>query len=352
MMKKDFIKYKVKPSDSLNSIAFRMNMNKHDLKEFHNQNSGKMDKLWFDSLRGVEFILIPIAYISKEEHENLLQKRLPSVQDLASFHADEYNITENIQQFNKSELTFNYEVNIEIEQKASQVIATTRQKDVKKNSSTPVDKISSLALACMETVSPIPFIISPDGKISLFADHKTLVQKFKDNQTAIRDFFTGAPSKAYIDLFYENISNEKYFLKQISSTLLNKILFPNMNWFSRKSRWVECFKIYHNSFPLKFDFNAEYFHENIEYVETVIKGIIAENCSLQELIKGSRFENEKQEENINASIYIHYFTDKLTKQLVEVSASVLICHRNELFYKHDLNIKTQKTNENLYHKGQ
>ncbi|RKE75484.1 LysM peptidoglycan-binding domain-containing protein [Chryseobacterium sp. AG363] len=342
MMKKDFIKYKVKPDDSLNSIAFRMNMNKHDLKEFHNQNCGKMDKLWFESLRGVDFILIPIAYVSKEEYEDLLQKRLPSAQDLASLHADEYNITENIQQFNKNELTFNYKVNIEIDQKATQIIAKKRQKNFKKNNCTPDDKVSSLALACMETVSPIPFIISPDGKISSFANHKTLVQKFKDNQTAIRDFFTGAPSKAYIDLFYENISNEKYFLKKISSTLLNKVLFPDINWFSRKSSWVERFKIYPNSFPLKFDFNAEYFHENIEYVETVIKGIIAENCSLQELIKGSRFENEKQEDSINASIEIHYFTNKFTKQLAEASATICICHRNELFYKHYLNLKTQK----------
>ncbi|MCP1298247.1 LysM peptidoglycan-binding domain-containing protein [Chryseobacterium sp. S0630] len=342
MMKKDFIKYKVKSNDSLSSIAFRMNMNKHDLKEFHNQNCGKMDKLWFESLRGVEFILIPIDYVSKEEQEDQLQKRLPSVQDLVLFHAGEYNITENIQELNKDQLEFNYKVNIEIEQKTTQIIAKTRQKNFKKNNCTPDDKVSSLALACMETVSPIPFIISPHGKISSFAGHKTLVQNFKDNQTAIRDFFTGAPSKAYIDLFYENISNEKYFLKQISSTLLNEVLFPDINWFSRKSSWVERFKIYHNSFSLKFDFNAEYFHENIEYVETVIKGIIAENCSLHELIKGSRFENEKQEDSINTSIEIHYFTNKFTKQLAEASATICICNRNELFYKHHLNLKTQK----------
>ncbi|WP_426477184.1 hypothetical protein ACP3T3_18225 [Chryseobacterium sp. CBSDS_008] len=183
MMKKDFIKYKVKPDDSLSSITFRMNMNKYDLKEFHNQNCGKMDKLWFESLKGVEFILIPTAYISKEEQEDQLQKRLPFAQDLASFHADEYNITENIQQLNKSELEFNYNVNIEIEQKAAQIIAKTRQKNFKKNNCTPDDKVTSLALACMEAVSPIPFIISPHGKISSFADHKTLVQKFKDNET-------------------------------------------------------------------------------------------------------------------------------------------------------------------------
>lgn len=74
MMENDFIKYKVQPKDSLNSIAFRMNMNELELKEFHNKHCEKMDKLWFGNLQGVKFILIPISYISKTEQERQLQK--------------------------------------------------------------------------------------------------------------------------------------------------------------------------------------------------------------------------------------------------------------------------------------
>ncbi|MDR2238724.1 MAG: LysM peptidoglycan-binding domain-containing protein [Chryseobacterium sp.] len=68
-MESSFIKYQVKPKDSLSSIALRMNMSVYDLKEFHNQHCGKMDKLWFENLTGVKFILIPVSYVSQNNKQ-------------------------------------------------------------------------------------------------------------------------------------------------------------------------------------------------------------------------------------------------------------------------------------------
>ncbi|WP_426276137.1 hypothetical protein ACN9MN_14780 [Chryseobacterium sp. S-02] len=340
MMENDFIKYKVQPKDSLNSIAFRMNMNELELKEFHNKHCEKMDKLWFGNLQGVKFILIPISYISKTEQERQLQKKLPSIVDIISFHSSEYIVTENIEQFNQDQLQLNYKIRLDIEEKKGQIIVKTQQTDFRKNNIVPDDKVTSFALACMEKISPISFILS-EGKISALANHKSLVQKFKDKKSELKDFFIGDVANSYIDLFSDNISNEDYFLRQMQCTLVYKILFPDINWFHKKTEWKEKFAIYYNSFPLEFNFKTEYFYENPEYIETVLTGKISENCSFQELIKGSRIRDENDVNKLKANIHLYYFTNKITRQLSEIKLEINIWYKDKLFHKHKLHLKAQ-----------
>ena len=93
-----------------------------------------------------------------------------------------------------------------------------------------------------------------------------------------------------------------------------------------------------NSFPLEFSCQTEQLFEDSELVETKMTGTLSENCSLRELLKGIRIEDEDIQNNINAEIIIQYFTSKTTKQLREIKSSVNIWHQNELFQKHKLQI--------------
>lgn len=336
----NFIKHKVRPDDNLSSIAARINISEKDLKEFHNQNCGKMDKLFVTNLKGIEFVLIPVHFISEEEKKIEQQKLLPSTYYFPKFHFDTYSVEENFEQTESENLKFNYKIDLNIQEDKENIIAEIYIKDVTKNNEIPHDKISSLALECMKSLYPISYKISLNGKIESFFKHQSLIKKFKAKRNNIEEFYIGDISKKYLDTFEEDISDEAYFFRQMQSNILYQILFPNLEWFHKKSTWKEKIYIQINSFPLEFSFQTEQLFEDSEFVETTVEGTLLENCSLREFLKGNRIEDENKdlENNIDIEIIIEYFTHKDTKQLHEIKSSVIIWYQNELFQKHQLQI--------------
>jgi len=348
MIPQNFIRHKVRPSDSLTSLAKRINLSENDLKEFHNQNCGKMDKLWVTNLRGIEVVLIPTHFIIEKEYELQQRKMLPTESYFANFHLNKYSVEECFEQPEKEDLKFNYIINLNIHEKNGSFVSTIDLKDFTKNSNTPDDKISSLSLGCMKSLYPISFQLSDDGSIHSCFEHQKVIEKFWSKRNDIEDFYIGEISKKYLDTFAQNISDEDYFLQQIQSNWLYQILFPNLKWFHHKTFWNEKFFIYRNSFPIEFEFKTENQYEDIYHIETILTGKIIENYSLRGLLKGIRIEDEDPENLIEAEIEIHYFTDRISKQLIEVKSSVSIWFLNELFQKHNLHI-TQNNDENLPH---
>ncbi|WP_123947042.1 hypothetical protein [Chryseobacterium sp. CBo1] len=337
-MMPNFIKHKVRPQDSLASLASRMRMTEDELKEFHNHNCGKMDKLWFTNLRGVEFVLIPTLFISKEEQEIRKSKMLPSKEYSQGFHASKYLVSEKFEEPHKKDSDFNYSANLNIQNSKHGFAAETSLADFRKNGIASDDKVSSLSLACMNSIYPIPYNISQKGKLGSLLDHKNLIEKFRNKRADLEDFFIGDISKSYIDWFVEKLTDENYFFRQIQSSLLYQTLFPNLEWFHKKTGWKEAFYIYKNSFPVEFNFQTELTFDDPDLVETKITGTNSENCSLRELLKGIRIEDENAKDYIDAEIQIQYFTHKITKQLYEIKSSVEIRHQNEVFQKHHLHI--------------
>jgi len=261
---------------------------------------------------------------------------------------NEYSIEECFEQPGKENLKFNYTINLNIQEKNENFVVNIDLKNFTKNGNIPDDKISSLSLECMKSLYPISFQLSDNGIIDSCFEHQKVIEKFKSKRNDIEDFYIGEISKKYLDTFEENISNGAYFLQQIQSNWMYQIIFPNLKWLHHKSFWNEKFIIYKNSFPIEFEFKTESLYEDIYHVETILTGKIIENCSLRELLKGIRIEDEDPESFIEAEIEIHYFTDRISKQLIEVKSSVSIWFENELFQKHTLHL-TQNNDENLPH---
>lgn len=342
----NFIKHKVRPDDSLSSIAARIYISENDLKTFHNQNCGKMNKLFVNNLKGIDFILIPTHLVSEEKQKLQQQKLLPPPDYFLKFHFDKYSVEEYFEQSDNENLKFNYKIDLNIQEEKENFIAQVHVKNLAKKNATPDDKVSSLALECMKSLYPISYKISSTGKIESFSKHQRLIEKFKVKRNDIEDFYVGEISQKYLNTFEKDISDEDYFFRQMQSNLLYQVLFPNLEWLHKKSTWKEKFYIQINSFPLEFSFQTEQLFEDSELVETKMTGTLSENCSLRELLKGIRIEDEDIQNNINAEILIQYFTSKTTKQLREIKSSVNIWHQNELFQKHQLHI-TQYKDENL-----
>lgn len=349
MIPQNFIRYKVRPDDTLTSLAKRINISENDLKEFHNLNCGKMNKLWVSNLKGIDFVLIPTHFITEKELEQQQRKMLPSENYFLNFHANQYAVEENFEHPGKHDSKFNYTVNLNIQQKQRNFIADIELKNYTKNGNVPDDKISSLSLECMKSIYPISFELSENGTIQSRFGHQKIIEKFKSKRNDIEDFHIGEISENYLKTFEQNISNESYFLKQMQSNILYQILFPNLKSFLKKTVWKDKFTVYPNSFPLEFECKTEHEFEDEKYIQTNIFGNLSENCSLRELLKGMRIEDESIENNVQVEIKTNYFTGKISKQLIEVKSSIKIWFQDELFQKHNIHI-TQNNDENLPHK--
>lgn len=338
MILQNFIRHKVRPDDTLTSLAKRINISENDLKEFHNQNCGKMNKLWVSNLKGIDFVLIPTHFITEEEQEHQNRKMLPSENYFLNFHASQYDVEENFEQPGKQNFKFNYTVNLNIQQKKRNFVADIELKNYTKNGNVPDDKISSLSLDCMKTIYPISFELSENGTIQSSFRNQKIIEKFKSKRNDIEDFHIGEIVKTYLETFEQNISNESYFLKQIQSNILHQILFPNLKSFNKKTFWKDKFTVYPNSFPLEFECKTEHEFENEKYIHTTISGNLSENCSLRELLKGMRIEDENIDDYVQVEIEINYLTDKILKQLIEVKSSFKIWFQDELFQEHRLHL--------------
>ncbi|WBV59853.1 LysM peptidoglycan-binding domain-containing protein [Chryseobacterium camelliae] len=338
-MEINFIKYNVRPNDTLSSIASRLKITKEDLKNFHNSRCEKMNRLYVENLKGVNYILISTNYTNKEENLKRQQQLLPSKEYSKEFHSEHYTIKENIEWSTEKEISIEYQVDLIVEDKKHQTIISVNQTDFKKDHIKPDDKISSLSIACMQTISPVPFIISGNGILQEIFEPQKVLKKFKNKRCDIEDFFSGEIPKKYLDLFEENLSNENYLFKHLTSTLLYQVLFPKMDWFHKTLVWTEAFTVYPNSFSVHCEFETEhYINNDSQTIKTTVKGNINDHCTLLEVIKSRRFNDSVSDDRIKGEIYIEYTTSTKSKQLSEAQAVITLWQQEELYFKHHLSI--------------
>lgn len=338
-MGEDFIIYQVKQQDNLGSIASRVNMHEEDLKVFHNLHCGKLDKIWFSNLRGIHSVCVPTQYVSPEKKLENLKQYLPPKKYTPKLHAKKYSVSEIFEKQDTKPLNFQYDIELDFHEDETGVYVNTHQTNFEKEGEKPDDKISSLALDCRESISPIPFLLSDNGKISSIFQHNEIIKKFKTQRESIEDFHIGEVSKKYINLFEENISNESYFFKQIKSTVLFQILFPTTDWFHKTTFWNDSFFIYPNSFDLNFKFNIEFDDSHPLLFRAKITAFLQDNCSLRELLRGMKIEDENPEDDLFSEMHFTYDFDKSSRQLLEIDAIIIIGYHGEIYQKQHLHLK-------------
>lgn len=333
--------YEVQPGDTLGKIGTTIGMTGDQLKNFHNSHCGKMDKVWFDNLFGIQQIIIPKDYKSLEQLKTEREKELPPPHLTEDFYADCYSVRETFSSFSGNDIEIEYKVDINFKEKQETGLADhtaeVRCHDFRKNENNPDDKISEIALACMESIYPVSFTISFQGKISGIFEFEKLKQKFKEKRPDLEDFFIGEIYRTYFDKFQSNLGNQEYILKQFSSTLLYQLIFPKMEWFHKTDDWTEDFYFIQNSFLLKCRMNAEYNHTESGIAETLLKGYIEDLFSIQEIVRGSSF-TEKSQEQAGGEIEFRYLTDKKTKKMLQAEASVILKNQEELYRKQTLKL--------------
>ena len=331
-----FTIYDVKPDDTLTKIGQKIGMSEDEVRDFHNHNCERNGLMWFNGLLGVKKLVLPKNFKSTAQIKKENLAALPSKVLSPTFYADTYQVVESYESDFENKVDVSYSVDIQLkeieEKQIKSLVASVHCHNFKKNGEKPDDKMSELSIACAESIAPIKLKISAEGKMSGIFEFEKLLPTFEEKRKDLEEFFIGEVSTKYMDKFAGSLSNQKYFEKQINSTLLYQILFPKMAWFHRESEWKEDFHPVKNSFSTQCNFNINFNHLNEQEIETDIKGEILDKVSLQELLRGKKF-NEEPEEAVVGLLELKYTTDKVTKQMLKAEAGVALFHEGEMYRK-------------------
>lgn len=338
-MEIDFLEYKVRNGDTLNSIASRLGITGEELKLFHNSHCQKIDRIWFEHLNEVKSIFVPIHITTEKQKDYERRNTLPPLRLSASFFAKTYHVSETFENPFEKSLTIDYRISLDFRKDQNKNIYTTsyRQDHFKTNGETPESKISELSLACMKSIMPIDFTLSDSGKITGLADLKKITETFAENRKGLEDFFIGQISEKYMDTFERNIADEQFFLQQFRSTLLFQTLFPKMDWFHKKTNWTESFYFLSNSFSVSCNMEIEHENEDQDHIITTLTGNNIEFYSLQELKTGYK-NNQPPENPVSGEIIIKYTTHRKNKNLIRAYGSINLSREAESVQQHTITI--------------
>ncbi len=337
--------YEVKKEDTLESVAAELGISSEALKRYHNSYCDLKELIGYD-LKNVTKILIPPAdKIAEFKESSVLvsqSNELPPNYLFEKFYTENYDVKEYFERADSDTFNLTYTTSIHVKELREKGFrAEIKNFGFKKNDETPDNKISQLSIACMESIYPVSFTVPAQGRINGFYNYREIITKFKNKREDLEDFFIGEVAKTYFDKFQICLNNENFLLKQFCSTMMYQFLFLKMNWFHKRKPWEEELYLTQNSFPVKCLLEANYNHEDSEYVETTINGKVTEECSLQELMKGVKF-SESFEVPIEGELNLRYKTHKKTKQLAEAEISIILFNEGEVYNNYKLILKAKK----------
>ena len=343
MKETEFLRYKIRKGDTLDSIANRMQIHPVDLKFFHNERCSLSERIHFEHLQGVEYFFIPTNYKNDERLEKENANERPSVKFRKEFYQKEYVVTESfltekqLETFLESRITIDFK-----KDEDERNILLFHQTDFTSNGKKLESKTSLLGLESIKTIYPLPFILNEKGYPTSILEPKELLKSFQTKRTELEELYIGEPTRLYLDKFEKSLENEEYFFEQFSSTLLFQLLFPRKEFFFHQQKFNSYFYVVPNSFAVQFICEAEFNHDNKDFVLTTIKGYADDSSSLEEVLTGVK-SDEQAEVPLKAELNICYKTAKKTKQLLEVESTIFLYQEDEVYHHYQLNIQPNYT---------
>ncbi|MFK7049369.1 LysM peptidoglycan-binding domain-containing protein [Flavobacterium columnare] len=339
----------VKKGDTLESVAQKLGISSQTLRQYHNTYCDLKEIIEENHLKGISAILLPSSQEIQEfkefEKKNQTLNSLPLHYLPHNFYKPSYNIEETIESSAKAPFTVSYKATLKTTREKEGIIVSLANSYFQKEEETPEDKISTLAIACMNTIYPIEFIINSGGQIINIKNHQEIINKFKERKLDLLTYFSGKINQAYIDKFEKTLTDRKKILKSYCSTLLYQVLFPNMSWFSEEEK-NDFFYYQANSYNVESAVITQHNFENTDYIKTIVTSNYEEGSTFEEILRKKIIEYshntiDTQEEDLSnwqGSITFIYYTSKKEKQLLKVEAELKIENNQEIYLKHTLKI--------------
>mgnify|MGYP003604030636 CR=1 FL=1 len=340
-MNNEFEIYEIKPNETLSQIAKRFEMSSEELQAFHNLHYKKAGLMWFSNFVGINKILVPTNYKSKAERKKEHQQNFPPKEFFKEFYGKKYTVKETFENSYKEISEIDYQLELQINEEKEEIVVQIASKNFTKRKNPVDDKISSIAIACMDAVNPIGFVLDNKGKLKKLAHPEVYLKRFSEKRPSLEDFFVGEVYQNYLDKFQESWKNPENIFEKFRSQLLYQLLFPSMNWFHKSDEWQDKKNLAPNSFPVKMNFNATYEHEETEFATTKITGTIAEEISIQDILRGIKLD-KILDNSSEAFAYFNYFTNKKTKILNSADAKIILSFEDKSILSHSISITAMR----------
>lgn len=330
--------YTVQPGEKLETIAERLGMETAVLRDFHNKRCESFGLLWFSSFVGIQKLVIPKNRKNRVILQTERKKFYPGNELSQHFYHPKYTVTETYRENEAEIFTISYEVFLSLKKIEGENILSYSQKNFLKNGTESDDKMSSIALSCMNAIMPIDFRLSIDGKIIGLHNGKELVSRFQPEKENLQEFYTGEIFSGYLDKFEDQLKNEEYVLKRFKNTPILQMLVPGMGIFHHFADFSGKWSFSPTYLPATFRHTAEYKYDDTETAHSTISANLTDNISLQEVLLGRRFPEEAAEP-ADISLNLFYETHKTHHSLETANAEIVYTHDGEEYGRRTVNIQ-------------
>lgn len=223
--------YKVKPQDTLPSIAKAYNLDLEELKAYHNERAPIQDEIRLRLPQYLkEIILPPEGFILKngkeiwansdEAEPEALKEEFhgklrfaPPEKDLA------YGVLKTLKKGNK-ETTLKYKLSLRFYPKDADNDLFVSVDKISKtfiNDEEPSLMADEMAIACTDALYPILFEIDANCRLLNIHNHSEILKRWKQKRENELTYFQGEVAENYFDLFEKSIEDKDYLLHKLQS---------------------------------------------------------------------------------------------------------------------------------------
>ncbi|MGO3183391.1 MAG: LysM peptidoglycan-binding domain-containing protein [Aequorivita sp.] len=223
--------YKVKPQDTLSSIAQAYNLDLEELKAYHNKRAPIQDEVLLRLPQYLkEIILPPEGFILKDgkeiwankdeaEPEVLKEEFHGKLQFTAPLNDIAYGVLKTIKN-GKKESTIKYKLSLRFYPKDAdndRFVSVDKISKTFINDEEPSLMADEMALACTDVLYPILFEIDSNGRLLNIHNHSEILKRWKNKRSNELQYFQGEVAENYFDLFEKSLEEKEYLFHKLQS---------------------------------------------------------------------------------------------------------------------------------------
>lgn len=332
-MKTNYHTYKIKPKDTLASIAKELGLDINELKAYHNQRTelyGQIKQKLPYFLQ--EIYVPPKGYGLKNGKEVWLDNSInepdtlnePFFGKLNRVHTEKsitYEVLKVITTGNKK-LTIKYQVCVQfykLDYESNNFVSIDIVSKTYINNKEPDLIAEEMAMACSKALYPIEFKINTNGLLQDIQNHEEILKRWKKQKEENLRYFKGKVAENYMNLFEQNIKSKEKLFDSLQK-----------DWFY-KTYFNDIYTVYGEGFNINVptDFPILPHQENIIYTVDRTATIFLKSNRLKIQINGSN-KNKNTTENSKGKYNAIY---NLSQKNHVIDFAYVCCNINSRIHK-------------------
>ncbi len=332
--------YKVKPTDTLASIAKSLNLDEDELKGYHNDKSHLDNRILFSIPEHVtEIVVPPKGFVLKNGKETWADddQDQPTLFKLSyngrfsntNYKGDLcYGIFKTIQSgTNTNTIKYNIDIRFYPRNKAGKFyVSIDLVSKTYINNEEPDLVADELALACTKTLYPIVFQVTKEGLLLEIQNHNDILSRWEKQKVKNLKYYKGEVAEKYFQLFEQTLMDKNVLFHFLQNDWFYQLYFNTIYTTYNGNYELERsldFPILPNTKSVQFHIRQEVdaYLKN-KHIKVELKGKCCDPRSKIDLEKGQYFPSENEnispvDGNYRALYFLHPKTKKIQSAFLE-----------------------------------